>query len=90
MADGVLEVVAVTDVVHLAAALPNAMHVENIFGLNLFDFGATSAPLPISGGKHQLSDAPGHGVRFEKDALQAHKLIPGSTVDRKPLYHFSS
>ena len=76
--------------VHLAAALPNAMHVENIFGLNLFDFGATSAPLPISGGKHQLSDAPGHGVRFEKDALQAHKLIPGSTVERKPLYHFSS
>lgn len=76
--------------VHLAAALPNAIHVENIFGLNLFDFGATAAPLAISRGRYELPETPGHGVLFDEDGFSAHRPVPGRAIDRKPLYHFSS
>jgi len=72
--------------VHLAAALPNALHVENIFGLNLFDFGATSEPLPIVGGRYDLGSEPGHGVNLDFDALEAHELPIGKAIDRQPLY----
>lgn len=73
--------------VHLAAALPNAMHVENIFGLNLFDFGAVSQPLTIVGGRHTPDSKPGHGVVFDPEGLAPHTLPLGSAIDRKPLYH---
>ncbi len=35
---------------HLAGATPNCAMVENIFGLNLNDFGATAAPVDIRNG----------------------------------------
>jgi len=71
--------------VHLAAALPNALHVENIFGLNLFDFGATSTPMPISEGRTVPGTAPGHGVVFDGD-LAGHEITLGEAIDRAPLY----
>ncbi len=72
--------------VHLAAALPNALHVENIFGLNLFDFGATATPLQILDGRYTLGTEPGHGVVLDFDALAAHELPVGKAIDRQPLY----
>jgi len=41
---------------HLAGATPNCSMVENIFGLNLFDFGATAAPVAIKNGAIALLD----------------------------------
>lgn len=75
--------------VHLAAALPNAMHVENIFGLNLFDFAATSTPMIISNGRYVPGSAPGHGVTFDRAALEEHELPLGEAIERQPLYAFS-
>src|SRR5690606_21252865 len=60
--------------VHLAAALPNALHVENIFGLNLIDFSATTTPMTIEDGRCTPGAAPGHGVVLDYDALTAHEL----------------
>lgn len=71
--------------VHLAAALPNALHVENIFGLNLFDFGATSEPMVITDGKIVLDDTPGHGVIFDGPSLAGNELTAGVAIDRVPL-----
>jgi L-alanine-DL-glutamate epimerase-like enolase superfamily enzyme len=76
--------------VHVAAALPNAIHVENIFGLNLFDFCATAALLPIEGGRAIPSGSPGHGVTFDWDAMSKYQLHPGLPIDRTPLYAFLS
>ena len=72
--------------VHLAAAAPNALHVENIFGLNLYDFGATATPMPIKDGKLVPPDAPGHGVIFDGPSLtDANEIQPGQAIDREPL-----
>jgi L-alanine-DL-glutamate epimerase-like enolase superfamily enzyme len=72
--------------VHLAAAAPNALHVENIFGLNLHDFGATANPMPIKDGKLVPPDAPGHGVAFDGSSLVAdNEVLPGRAIDREPL-----
>jgi L-alanine-DL-glutamate epimerase-like enolase superfamily enzyme len=72
--------------VHLAAAAPNALHVENIFGLNLYDFGATATPMPIKDGKLVPPDAPGHGVTFDGPSLiEANEIQPGQAIDREPL-----
>jgi len=72
--------------VHLAAALPNAIHVENVFGLNLIDFSATTTPMTIEDGRCTPGAAPGHGVVLDYDALTAHELTPGQPIDRQPLY----
>lgn len=71
--------------VHLAAALPNALHVENIFGLNLFDLGATTKPLPFRDGLLQPPDGPGHGVIFDGPALAGAGIRLGEAIDRMPL-----
>lgn len=72
--------------VHLAAAAPNALHVENIFGLNLFDFGATASPMPVKDGRLTPPDAPGHGVVFDGPSLvAANEVQPGKAIDREPL-----
>jgi L-alanine-DL-glutamate epimerase-like enolase superfamily enzyme len=72
--------------VHLAAALPNALHVENIFGLNLFDFGATNEPMTVSNGRAVPGQAPGHGVSIDWDSIRDHELSPGVPIRRTPLY----
>jgi L-alanine-DL-glutamate epimerase-like enolase superfamily enzyme len=59
---------------HLAAATPNCGMVENIFGLNLFDLGATTAPPDIRSGTIALSDSPGHGIVFDGPALAANEI----------------
>jgi L-alanine-DL-glutamate epimerase-like enolase superfamily enzyme len=72
--------------VHLAAAAPNALHIENIFGLNLFDFGATAAPLPIVEGSLAPGETPGHGVVFDGPSLTAeNEVLPGQAIEREPL-----
>ena len=73
---------------HLAAALPNVLHVENIFGLNLFDFGATAEPPAIVNGRYTPEQIPGHGVRFDRQALDRHALSAGAAIERQPLYIF--
>jgi L-alanine-DL-glutamate epimerase-like enolase superfamily enzyme len=70
---------------HLAAALPNALHVENIFGLNLHDYGATSTPMPITNGRLAPGIVPGHGVVFDGSALAGNEITPGEAIDRVPL-----
>lgn len=72
--------------IHLAAALPNALHVENIFGLNLFDFGATAEPLAIANGRAVPPDLPGHGVTLDWAFLPGHEITPGEAIVRSPLY----
>lgn len=72
--------------IHLAAALPNAVHVENIFGLNLFDFGAMAEPLEIVNGRATPSDSPGHGVTLDWEFLVGHEIAPGEPIARSPLY----
>lgn len=72
--------------VHLAAAAPNALHIENIFGLNLYDFGATATPMQIENGRLAPPDAPGHGVVFDGPSLiKANEMVPGQAIDREPL-----
>jgi L-alanine-DL-glutamate epimerase-like enolase superfamily enzyme len=72
--------------VHLACAVPNALHVENIFGLNLYDFGATAEPLPVRDGRLSPTDTPGHGVVFDGPSLTAaNEIQPGQAIDREPL-----
>jgi L-alanine-DL-glutamate epimerase-like enolase superfamily enzyme len=72
---------------HLAAAVPNALHIENIFGLNLHDFGATAKPFAVQDGRAVLGDAPGHGVVFDGPSLvAANEAQPGRTIEREPLY----
>jgi L-alanine-DL-glutamate epimerase-like enolase superfamily enzyme len=72
--------------VHLACAVPNALHVENIFGLNLYDFGATAEPLPVRDGRLSPTDTPGHGVVFDGPSLtEANEIQPGQAIDREPL-----
>ncbi|MGB3335606.1 MAG: mandelate racemase/muconate lactonizing enzyme family protein [Devosia sp.] len=74
--------------IHLAAALPNALHVENIFGLNLFDFGATAAPLEIANGRTTPGSLPGHGVVLDWAALGDHEIPVNQPIPRSPLYAF--
>ena len=72
--------------VHLAAAAPNALHVENIFGLNLHDYGATANPAPVENGYLSPGDAPGHGVVFDGPSLtEENEVKPGQKIDREPL-----
>ncbi len=72
--------------VHLAAAVPNALHVENIFGLNLYDFGATASPMQIENGRLVPPEAPGHGVIFDGPSLtNDNEVLPGAAIEREPL-----
>lgn len=72
--------------VHLAAAAPNVLHIENIFGLNLHDFGATAHPMAIVDGRLAPPDSPGHGVVFDGPSLvAANEILPGQVIDREPL-----
>lgn len=70
---------------HLAGATPNCAMVENIFGLNLYDFGATARPVIIKNGTIALPDAPGHGVAFDGPALAANEVHGTSAIKREPV-----
>jgi L-alanine-DL-glutamate epimerase-like enolase superfamily enzyme len=59
---------------HLAAAVPNSLAVENIFGLGLHDIGATTRPLEVRDGMIAPGEAPGHGVVFDGPALAEHEV----------------
>lgn len=73
---------------HLAAAVPNALHIENIFGLSLYEIGATKTPLPIVEGVLQLDDRPGHGIDWDGPNLGAeYEVLPGSAIKREALIH---
>lgn len=73
---------------HLAAAVPNALHIENIFGLSLYEIGATKTPLAIKDGVYQLSDRPGHGIDFDGPNLTAeYEMVPGAAIKREALIH---
>ena len=74
---------------HLAGATQNSAGVENIFGLNLYDFGATAAPIPINDGMITLPDTPGHGVVFDGPALAPNE-IHGATPSRASSAKLSS
>jgi L-alanine-DL-glutamate epimerase-like enolase superfamily enzyme len=57
--------------VHLLAAMPNASYLEaHGFGLEAF----IHHPLPIHDGYATAPDRPGHGVAFDWDALEAHRV----------------
>jgi L-alanine-DL-glutamate epimerase-like enolase superfamily enzyme len=73
---------------HLAAAVPNALHIENIFGLSLHELGATKAPMPINKGVWQLDDKPGHGIVWDGPNLTAeYEVMPGAAIKREALIH---
>ena len=68
---------------HLAGATPNCSMVENIFGLNLHDFGATVAQVAIKNGTIALPDEPGHGVVFDGPALAANEVHGTGAIKRE-------
>jgi L-alanine-DL-glutamate epimerase-like enolase superfamily enzyme len=72
---------------HLAGAIPNALKVENIFGLSLYELGATTAPVKIVDGMIAMPQAPGHGVVFDGPALAAHEIIAGAAFVREAITH---
>lgn len=72
---------------HLAAAAANALHVENIFGLNLHDYGATASSVPVKDGKIVLGDAPGHGVVFDGPSLAENEVLTGGAIKRESMQH---
>ena len=73
---------------HLTGAVPNALHVENIFGLTLHELGATRVPLPIERGELRLGEAPGHGITLDGPALNAaNEVLPGAAIQRENLIH---
>jgi hypothetical protein len=57
--------------------------VENIFGLNLYDLGATATPLGIKKGAIALSEQPGHGVVFDGPALAANEVHGTAAIKRE-------
>jgi L-alanine-DL-glutamate epimerase-like enolase superfamily enzyme len=57
--------------VHLLAAVPNASYLEaHGFGLEAF----IQHPLEIQSGYATAPDRPGHGVEFDWDALESHRV----------------
>jgi L-alanine-DL-glutamate epimerase-like enolase superfamily enzyme len=72
--------------VHLAAAVPNGTPAENIFGLNLYDFGAAATPMPIKNGVVTLGETPGHGVVFDGPALASNEITQATPpIRREPV-----
>lgn len=55
---------------HLAAAIPNSSKIENIFGVSLFELGATKSEIPIVDGMISPPEMPGHGVTFDGDITE--------------------
>lgn len=56
--------------VHLLGAIPNASYLEvHGFGLERF----IAEPLEVVEGYATAGEAPGHGIRFDLDALEAHR-----------------
>lgn len=81
---GALEVSAI-----VAAAIPMCYPVENIDGGAFGDQGIVVDPLEIEGGRMQLTDVPGLGVTFDREALARHRAGPETTVplvDPAPFY----
>ena len=72
---------------HLAAAIPNSMMVENIFGGNLPDYGIAVDHLEIRNARLKLPQSPGHGVIFDDAALQKHALANDSIIERTSSVH---
>ena len=72
---------------HLAGAVPNALRIENIFGLNLYDFGATAKPLPIKAGRLALTGLPGHGVVMDGPSLAENEVTGSGAIPREPMQH---
>ena len=72
---------------HLAGAIPNAPKIENIFGLNLYDFGATAKPLPIKAGRLALTGLPGHGVVMDGPSLAENEVTGSGAIPREPMQH---
>ena len=59
--------------VHLLAAVPNASFLEvHGFGLERY----LQHPLVLEDGEAVAPDRPGHGVRFDEEALAAHRVGP--------------
>ncbi|GAB5374844.1 MAG: mandelate racemase/muconate lactonizing enzyme family protein [Acuticoccus sp.] len=67
---GALEVSAI-----VASAIPGCYPVENIDGGAFADQAIVLDPLKIEGGRITLTDAPGLGVTFDREALAPHRVV---------------
>jgi len=72
---GVLEASAI-----VATAIPGCYPVENIDGGAFGDQGIVVDPLRIENGRITLSDEPGLGVTFDREALAPHRAGPETLV----------
>ncbi|MEO7241686.1 MAG: mandelate racemase/muconate lactonizing enzyme family protein [Variovorax sp.] len=72
---------------HLVGAIRNGFMVENIFGGNLSDLGVVEEPVNVVNGRIALPQQPGHGVIFQRDKLETHRLEPGKPVSRESSVH---
>ncbi len=64
----------------VAAAIPGCYPVENIDGGSFADQGIVLNPMKIEAGRIMLTDEPGIGVAFDRDALAPHRDQPGTEV----------
>jgi L-alanine-DL-glutamate epimerase-like enolase superfamily enzyme len=55
-------------------ALPNAYILENIDGGSLTDLRALTRPFKLVDGYFTPTDAPGHGIEFDRDYLAKHRV----------------
>lgn len=72
---GVVEASAI-----VASAIPGCFPVENIDGGAFADQGIVLDPLRIKNGRITLSDEPGIGVAFDRDALEPYRAGPETVV----------
>ncbi|MCA0757631.1 mandelate racemase/muconate lactonizing enzyme family protein [Paenibacillus sp. N4] len=63
---------------HLLCGVPNSYMLENVVGGSLTELGLLEIPIEVRGGMGVPSELPGHGIVFDRDALQKHLLDPAA------------
>jgi len=63
---------------HLLCGIQNGFMLENVIGGSLTELGLLAKPIIIKDGIGSPSQAPGHGIEFNWDAIRHHALTPES------------
>ncbi len=69
---------------HLHCAVPNALILEDVNGGSLTELGVLQEPVCAQDGQFTPPSTPGHGVRFDWDALRRWEAVPGATRETQP------
>ena len=63
---------------HLLCGIPNGFMLENVIGGSLTELGLLAKPITIKDGIGSPSQAPGHGIEFNWEAIRQHALTSES------------